>query len=65
MGHLARLRVLETCLTDIRTGKLRPDVTRNGRSVRSLGPGAESIGGDVAENLQVEQDVGFGIQWCF
>jgi phosphotransferase system IIA component len=56
-GASRPLRVLETCLTDIRTGKFRPDVTRSGRFVRSLDPGAAPVGGDVAENLQVKQEV--------
>ena len=47
-------RVLETCLTDFRTGKFWPDVPRSGRFVRSLDPGAEPIGGDVAEKLASE-----------
>ena len=56
-GASRPLRVLETCLTDIRTGKFKPDVTRSGRFVRSLDLGAEPVGGDVAENLHVKQEV--------
>ena len=56
-GASRPLRVLETCLADIRAGRFRPDITRSGRFVGTSEPSKVAETADVAEEVQVKQEV--------
>ena len=64
-GASRPLRVLETCLSDIRAGRFRPDITRSGRFVGTLASDKVSTGVDVAEESHVKKEVLVASQGAF
>lgn len=64
-GASRPLRVLETCLADIRAGRFRPDITRSGRFVGTSEPSKVVETADVAEEAQVKQEVLVASQGVF